>query len=206
MLGDAQKHVPAQSAYKDSISNNASNFPSKRENTMIDSKKTNINIGKGGAVNYTSEAKDKFVSNLHGQHGATTNTNHNLAYLKQNHFAFGDGAKNDYSTVNRADFGTKLNPGYKKTDGNMQTTSFKMGYQGTPFNSNTPSANQQAHTDRGKTVPYKREVGGAPPKSTTAKGATSMHKENFSLGKSGGEFRTMNQAYYRWIQPKADFN
>jgi len=43
---------------------------------------------------------------------------------------------------------------------------------------------------------------GEVPKS--AKAGNTMQKENFSLGKNGGEFRTMNQAYYKWIQPKGD--
>lgn len=85
----------------------------------------------------------------------------------------------------------------------MQKTSFQIGYQGNPFNSGTPSKPQtQSFTDRSKNDPYRREVG-VNSKPHQAKGGQ-MQKENFSLGKEGGEFRTMNQAYYRWIQPKGD--
>mmetsp|Transcript_13244 Transcript_13244/g.14871 ORF Transcript_13244/g.14871 Transcript_13244/m.14871 type:complete len:93 (-) Transcript_13244:31-309(-) len=88
---------------------------------------------------------------------------------------------------------------FKKHTSNIQKTSFVMGFQGNPFNSSTP----QSYTDRGQTAPYKRAVGEAP-KSTQAKGGNPMQKENFSLGKSDGDFRTVNQAYYKWIQPRGD--
>ena len=202
-LGDSKNAGPAQSAYKASISNNASNFTGYKEIASSDCRKTNIDIGKQGNVNYTSEAKDKFITNAQGQTGTAARPGNNLTYLKQNHFQLGAAnSKPDYSTVNRSDFDSKPNYGYKKSDMNMQTTSFKMGYQGNPF-SGTPQ-NPQSHTERGQTVPYRREVGGTVlPKSITAKG-NSNQRENFSLGQNGSEFRTMNQAYYRWIQPKGD--
>lgn len=204
MLGDEHNRImQSSSVYKDSISNNGYNNTGKREKVDVDSRKVNIDIGKGRGTDYTSEAKEKFGQHLGAGNGIDKDTKNNLAYLKQNHFAIGSG-KSDYSTVNKTDFGTKANPGYVKHHGNVQKTSFVMGFQGNPFNASTPSGGQ-SNTERGKTVGYKREVGNsAKPVGQTK--STTMQKENFTLGQNGGEFRTMNQAYYRWIQPKGDRN
>lgn len=167
-----------------------------------DPKKTTIDIGKGKCLDYTSEAKDKFTPHHGNAHTIDKETRNHLNYLKQNHFELG-GAKNDFSTINKTDFGAKANPGYKKHHGNIQKTSFVMGFQGNPFNAQTPNRGPPSYTDRSRPAPYQRVVGEMP-KSSSTKAANSMQKENFSLGKNGGEFRTMNQAYYRWIQPKGE--
>lgn len=63
ILGDSkQSGIPLRSTYKDSISNNQNYQPVNRGNEFPDSKKTTVNIGKGKCYDYTSEAKDKFIS------------------------------------------------------------------------------------------------------------------------------------------------
>ena len=183
-----------------SFNNRNSTNTAQREHAYGDPRKTTIDIGKGKGVDYTSEAKEKFIPYEGRFSTIDKETKNNLAYLKQNHFELGSN-KQEFSTVNRTDFSAKPNPGYKKSTMNMQTTSFKMGYQGNPFDSNTQSK-PQSYTDRNAKFPYKRETG-VKPGNIASKG-NQMQKENFSLGKNGGEFRTMNQAYYRWIQPKGD--
>jgi hypothetical protein len=197
------KGLPLKSTYKDTISGNANYQHVPRDTTYADSKKTTIDIGKGKCLDYTSEAKAKFTPH-HGAQSLDRDTKNSLSYLKQNHFELGAG-KNDFGTVNKLDYSAKPNPGYVKHHGNVQKTSFVMGFQGNPFHSNTPSgAAAASFTDRGRPVPYQRMAGDMAKATSSTKAANSMQKENFSLGKQGGEFRTMNQAYYKWIQPKAD--
>jgi len=195
--------LPLKSTYKDSIARDRDYTLIAKVNTDVDSRKTTIDIGKGKCVSYTSEAKSKYIQ-PHG-HSSTLDqeTKNNLSYLKQNHFELGND-RNDFSTANKTDFGSKPTPGYKKHRGNVQKTSFQMGFQSNQFNSGTPYKNPPSYTDRARPVPYQRVVG-EPPKTTPhPKGGNSMQKENFSLGKESSEFKTMNQAYYRWIQPKED--
>ncbi len=197
-IGNSNHNTPAyQSTYKDSVNTNYDYSGHSSSSNNIDSKKTTIDIGKGKCYDYTSEQKSKFILPQGGrtiEHGG----NH-LGYLKANHFQLGND-KNDFSTVSKTDFGSKPNPGFKKHHGNVQKTSFQMGFQNNQFGSNA----SQGYTDRAKQVPYQRVVGDSLKGSNSSKHATSMQKENFSLGKSEGEFRTMNQAYYKWIQPKGD--
>ena len=200
---DKYKGLPLKSTYKSSIASDtdfAAN--AKKEKVDVDSKKTTIDIGKGRSYGYTSESKSKFKQPSGHSQTIDQETKNNLNFLKQNHFELGQD-RNDFSTVNKTDFSAKANPGYKKHTSNIQKTSFVMGFQGNPFNSSSPSSNQPAYTDRPRNVPYQRVVGEAP-RTAQAKAGNVMQKENFSLGKNGGDFRTMNQAYYRWIQPRGD--
>lgn len=102
------------------------------------------------------------------------------------------------------DYNQKENPGYVKANGNVQKTSFKIGFQGNPFNAQTPNGGNSSITDRSKPKAYQRAASEIAKSSFAQKGSSQMQKENFVLGKDNDEFRTMNQAYYRWIQPKGD--
>ena len=168
---------------------------------MLIQNKTTIDIGKGKSFGYSSEAKDKFIS-----HGVSNTidkeTRHQLNYLKQNHFELG-ADKTDFGTVNKMDYSAKENPGYTKHHGENQKTSFKIGFHGNPFNAQTPSGGN-ASTDRSRPRPHPRAASEVGNNQLSSKGSVQMQRENFSLGKDNGEFRTMNQAYYRWIQPRGD--
>ena len=97
----------------------------------------------------------------------------------------------------------KILQAINKATSDIQKTSFCIGFQGNPFNSRTPANQQTSITDRGKN--HSRGVGRTVNES--ALGSNKMQKENFSLGNpAGSDFRTMNQAYYRWIQPRGDRN
>lgn len=102
------------------------------------------------------------------------------------------------------DYNAKQNPGYVKANGNVQKTSFKIGFQGNPFNAQSPSGANASVTERSKSKANQRAASDLAKSSFAQKGSSQMQKENFVLGKDNGEFRTMNQAYYRWIQPKGD--
>lgn len=197
------KGLPLRSTYKDSISGNASFNPLDRAKTDVDSKKTTIDIGKGKCYDYTSEAKSKYIVHHGGMQTIDKDTKNSLNYLKQNHFELGNG-KNDFGTINKQDYSLKPNTGYIKYTSDIQKSSFAIGYQGNQFGSVTPSKNALSYTDRGKSVPYQRVVGELSKSTHSTKASNHMQKENFSLGKNTGEFRTMNQAYYKWIQPQGD--
>jgi hypothetical protein len=203
-LGDKkQAGIPLRSTYKDSISaaQNFQNMP--RENACPDSKKTTIDIGKGKSMGYTSEAKEKFAP--HGQVSKTMDreAKQKMEYLKQNHFALGVD-KNDFGTVNKLDYGAKPTLGYKKYQSDIQKTSFVIGFQGNPFSAQTPSGGASALTDRQRPSSQKRSPGDMAKSTSSTKAGNANQRENFRLGQNGGDFRTMNQAYYRWIQPKGD--
>jgi hypothetical protein len=191
------KGLPLRSTYKDSISGNTNLNLVDRTTADNDSKKTTINIGKGKCYDYTSEAKSKYIVHHGGTQTIDREMKNNLSYLKQNHFELGK-EKNDFGTINKMDYSAKANPGYVKCTGDNQKTSFAIGYQGNQFNVNIPSGNSATN----RNVPYQRVVGDLANHSSRV--SNTMQKENFSLGKDGGEFRTMNQAYYKWIQPKGD--
>ena len=111
---------------------------------------------------------------------------------------------NDFGTVNRIDFSAKPGTKFIKYHGDNQKTSFAIGFQGSPFNSYTPSGNHLQLSDRSRITSDLRVGSDLSSSSFASKGTAKMLKEHFSLGRSNGEFKTINQVCYRWIQPRGD--
>lgn len=111
---------------------------------------------------------------------------------------------NDFGTVNKIDYSPKTSDKFVKCHGDIQKTSFVIGFQGNPFNSWTPNGDKFQANDRSRPTQSLRASSELARNSFALKGTVKMLKEHFAFGKEPSEFKTINQGYYRWIQPRGD--
>ena len=167
-------------------SRNVPKYYKKPSQDDVLAKQTNIKTYDQGEGPMNSEAKSKF-QNFSNRH-YSQNRQENAAMvnkLKRNHFDLSTGRKTDFQTVSKQQFGTK-DVEFVKAKANMQKTNFIMG--------DSKSAYGKKDAGAAKTGSFQRMVGTA----------HSAKQQNFSLGTQGGDFKTMNQGNYKWIQPQPE--
>ena len=211
-IGNKQdRRMLTNSSYIDTISRVGADEANYQMQPSIIKAGSTISIGQSGNVNYVTEAKSKFVEH---------DTQPKLKPVKKPDTISLGNAKSEFTTMYQQVLPGKVNlPGHTSTGTvsnpvggmNMQKTTFTMGSYGNQFKtSNQTDFNESEKQSFSNSAPPSQSLNvrqarnGGLNEVTAGKVKKQMLRDNFVLGNTPKDFRTMNQAVFRWIQPAAE--